>query len=209
MISVRDGSTHFVVSEKEALDSLITPFLRTFDLLQKHLNIDDADAFGTYLDLVKSLRERHTQRVDRVVAAKIARAKHKFADRYSHLDSETQREAFRRIEAALALDRYDEHEAQCPACGLAAVVSGQHQLESWEADIDRDGTATGAYPIVKLYADSFRCKACELNLEDADELAAAGLDVEIDIENVDPADFYDIDDEYDPADYANLYRPDM
>jgi hypothetical protein len=209
LISVRDGSTHFVVSSKEALQSLITPFLRSFDLLQKHLNLEDADVFGTYADLVKSLRERHTERVDQLVAAKKAHAKHKFAERYDHLDEDTRKEVFRRIEASLVLDGYDEVAVPCPACGLSAIVSGQHQLESWEADIDRDGTAMGAYPIVTLYADSFRCKACGLHLEGPDELTAAGLQVEIDLEDVDPTDFYIDIDEYDPGDYANWFREDV
>src|SRR5260370_35918775 len=43
LISVRDGSTHFLVSEGEALESLVVPYLASFILLHQRLELSDED----------------------------------------------------------------------------------------------------------------------------------------------------------------------
>src|SRR5207245_8049705 len=71
LISVRDGSTHFLVSEGEALESLVVPFLAAFVLFQQRLELSDEDVFGSYADLVSFVRENNSKAVDRKVVTKI------------------------------------------------------------------------------------------------------------------------------------------
>ena len=192
LISVRDGSTHFLVSEGEALESLVVPFLASFILLQQRLELSDEDVFGSYADLVSFVREKHTKEVDRRVAAKMARAKRAFQERYGHIDANARKVVLQAIDANIVLDKYDEQAMECPACARTGVISGQHELQRWEADVDEDGIAYG-YPVVTLFASEFKCPSCGLHLE-KDELAGAGLETELDVDAVDAEDFYDEDD---------------
>jgi hypothetical protein len=193
LISVRDGSTHYLASEADALESLVIPFLATFLLLQQQLELSDEEVFGSYADLVSFVREKHTKEVDRKMATKIARAKHTFEARYAYLDADARNVVLRAIEANITLDKYDEQTKPCPACNSAGVISGQHKFQSWEADVDEDG-GTYPYPVVTLFAYQFKCPACGLQLEGDNELVAAGLETALDVENADPEDFVDEDD---------------
>ena len=195
LISVRDGATHFLVSEREAVESLVIPFLACFQLLQERLELADDDVFGSYGDLVKSAREKHSKEVDRKVAAKIARAKHAFEERYGHIDEKARELVLTTIAGNIALAKYDELAAPCPACNSTGVLSGQHEFLGWEADdVDDEGHATGAYPNVVLFANAFKCRICGLQLNGSDELVAVGLESEVEVEDVDPWDFHDEDD---------------
>lgn len=187
LISVRDGSTHYVASESDALESLVIPFLGTFLLLQQHLELSDDDVFGSYADLVSFVREKHTKEVDRKVATKIARAKHAYEERYGHLDPEARRMALRANEANIALVKYDEQTATCPACDNPGVISGQHEFQEWEQD------EAGVYPVVTLFASDFRCPTCGLHLQTSAELVAAGLEYMLDVEDAETEDFAEDD----------------
>jgi hypothetical protein len=189
LISVRDGTTHYL-AEAEALESLVIPFLTTFLLLQQQLELSDEDVFGSYAELVSFVRESHTKEVDRKIATKIARARHMFESRYAHLNADSRKVVLRAIEANITLDKYDEQTIRCPACDSAGVISGQHKLESWEADVDEDG-GTYAYPVVTLFAYQFKCPVCGLHLEGDHELFAAGLETALGVENADPEDFWE------------------
>jgi hypothetical protein len=197
LISVRDGSTHFLVSEREALESLVIPYLASLLLLQQRLGLSDDVAFGSYAELVTSLREKHTEEVDRTVAAKVARARHTFEERYGHLDPKALTVVLHSIEAGIVLDKYDQQTAPCPACDSTAVISGQHEFQGWEADdYDDEGFPNGAYPVVKLFVGSLNCPTCGLELDGSDEVAAAGIETVIDVEDVKAEDFYDPPDDY-------------
>lgn len=206
LISVRDGSTHYLVSNREALESLVVPFLAFFQLLQQQLGLSDEDVFGSYAALVNSVRAKHSQAVDRKVASKIARAKHAFQERYGHFDATSLKLVLQTIQANIALDGYDEQTTPCPACGTTAVISGQHEFQRWDVDFDEEGNAEGATPVVTLWASEFKCPTCDLQLE-FDELSAAGLEIELEVENADADDFIDPDFEYDPGDWHDRYGP--
>ena len=47
---------------------------------------------------------------------------------------------------------------------------------------------------VVLFANTFKCRICGLQLNGSDELVAAGLESEVEVEDVDPWDFHDEDD---------------
>jgi hypothetical protein len=58
-----------------------------------------------------------------------------------------------------------------------------------------------------LFASEFQCPTCGLHLE-ADQLPAAGLETEFDVEDAEADDFIDPDDEYEPDDWADRHWPD-
>jgi len=86
--------------------------------------------------------------------------------------------------------KYRDELVVCPACEHLGVTSGDYDLD-WEVDYDENGSTSGGYPVVTLETATFACNVCGLNLEDASELKAAGLQDSIGIEDVDPADFYE------------------
>jgi hypothetical protein len=89
-----------------------------------------------------------------------------------------------------ATEKYRDELVVCPACEHLGVASGNYDLE-WDVDYDRDGSLSGASPVVTLKPSTFVCNVCGLNLDDSSQLKAAGLEDSINIEDVDPADFYE------------------
>jgi len=138
---------------------------------------------ATHLD--KSLAE-----VNRVIADRIARARTEYEHKYGTLDDVHVQSIVRSVEGAYGAEGYENQLAECPACGNLGMLSGGFDVD-WEADFDRDGTPTGAYPIVTLTPSTFDCHHCNLELNGAGELKAAGFGDQINIEDVDPSDFYD------------------
>lgn len=58
-------------------------------------------------------------------------------------------------------------------------------------DYEREGTIASAHPVVTMTPSGFSCGFCDLSLDGAAELKASGLSTTVDIEDVDPADFYE------------------
>jgi hypothetical protein len=188
IIDARDGSAHFLVSNRRALEGLVVPFLAVLATLQNRLGATDSIVFGQYAELVAALRKEHTKRVDRIVSAKIARARRVFEERYSHLDEKGKSAVFSAIESGYLLTAYDELLIDCPACKHQAVISGDHEFQGWVPDGDE---GMGAYPEVQLFANALKCGVCGLHLDGDDELEALDLPTILDVEDVDPSDFYE------------------
>ncbi len=103
--------------------------------------------------------------------------------------------------------RYDEHSISCPVCANDAILSGWHEVTDWEADIGRHGNPEGAYPIVTLHGDSLRCDVCGLNLNSREKLEVAGVETEVELEDIDPGDFLEQIEEWediDPEDFGGV-----
>jgi hypothetical protein len=114
----------------------------------------------------------------------------KYEEKYGSLDPEHSSGIIKSIESGYILEPYTDQLAECPACGNQGVLSGSIDVE-WQADFDRDGEPEGAYPIVTLTPSNFFCKLCDLELDGSAELKAAGFGEAIQVEDVNPSDFYD------------------
>src|SRR4029077_9763249 len=101
-----------------------------------------------------------------------------------HFEPNTLTGVLQTIEAGIVLEKYAQQMMQCPACEGNGIISGQIGVQDWEQD------EAGAHPSALLFAYEFRCPTCGLHLE-KDELASAGLETELDVENVEPEDFYE------------------
>jgi hypothetical protein len=201
LLEVRDGSTHFLISDRDAVESLIVAWLAAMRVVQDALGADDAKAFGSYAETARAVREEHADRVERIVSAKIARAQKAFDERYRDLDASALTVILTAIAASISLDGYDEQVAECPACRKSGVIGGQHEFQEWIADYDvegGEGYVSGVYPRVSLFTTHFRCPVCGLRLEGADELEAAKLETILDVEEARTEDFVEPDeDRYD------------
>jgi hypothetical protein len=135
--------------------------------------------------------------VDLRVGALLLKAKASFAERFRGMDEKLRDSLIKSIISSYRLVQYDEALIKCPACDNDAVASGAHEVVDWEADFDREGNPEGAYPVVELFADSFQCSVCRLKLASSDELKAAGIEPAIELEDINPEDFYESEQDHD------------
>jgi hypothetical protein len=137
--------------------------------------------------------------VDRglAVAEYLAAARLLFEDRYGRLDAEVRSAVLAGIEDSYNPTKYDDDLVDCPACTGRAITHGSYDV-TWEPDWDyADGESyiAGAYPVVTYAPGYLKCNVCGLELDGEDQLRAAGIADSWQLEDVDPADFYEADEE--------------
>lgn len=166
-------------------------FLVSTSLVSGDLGIDRAEFFGEYEQLVATHLDDSLADANREVAEKVALAKATFERRYSALDEKMIELVRKTVELGYPVDKYERILFECPACENNGLLSGTYDVD-WEADYDDEsGLATNAYPVVTMTASGFSCGFCDLRLDGAAELTASGLPSRVDIQNVDPSDFYE------------------
>lgn len=188
----RNSTIHLgEVPEAEA-KQLFRTYLAGSSAVAKGLELKPEDIFGEFAGMVSKQLDESSAEVQLVVAEKLARAKDDFQVRYAGLNPEQLKTLVNVIEAGYKnkMDKYYNELVDCPSCKHQGVASGDFELDS-EVDVDRDGSISGGYLIVTLTPATFLCDVCGLDLKDPSELKAAGLPNSIDIEDVDPADFYE------------------
>jgi hypothetical protein len=135
------------------------------------------------------------------VQERIAKAQIGFENRFADVEESVKKMIVDTIIKSYVFGQYDDEPTDCPVCGNIAVLSGTPEVMEWRAEYDREGNPENAYPIVELSGDSFKCNVCGLTLDSFEELEAAGVEILVPIEDVDPSDFYD-----DPFDGYDYYR---
>lgn len=103
-----------------------------------------------------------------------------------------------------AVSEVDEVVTPCPVCQFGARVSGTVDWESQD-------TEYGPAPCWCLDADDFRCGRCGLRLHSADEIEAAGLDLQYEVEppeyEPDPDELDDLRQSWEEDDSGGLSSP--
>ena len=193
----RNSTIHLGEVPKAEVKQLFRAYLAGSSALAIGLELKPKEVFGEFTDMVLKQLDESLAEVQRVVAEKIARSKDDFRLRYSALDSDQLKALVNVIESGnqINMEKYRDELVVCPACEHMGVTTGDYDLD-WDVDIDRYGDIQGGSPIVTLKPLIFICNVCGLTLDDASELKAAGLEVSINIEDVDPADFYEEPDPY-------------
>src|SRR5712692_1022431 len=163
--------------------------LAATSLIVDEMGTTRQDFFGEFAELVAAHLDKTLAEVNRAVAEKLARARTTFQQRYGALDRGHLEVVAKAVEGGYPLTKYEDELIECPSCGKLGMTSGSFDVE-WEVDYDEDGTAAGGYPVVTLTPSVFICNLCDLTLDDASELKAAALGKPINIEDVDPSDFY-------------------
>jgi hypothetical protein len=177
--------------EKEIFNA----FLSSTVLIIDDMGITRKKYFEEYEGLVATHLDKSLAETQREVAGKMALASTTFAERFAILHPEAMELVAKSIEGTYPVEKYELILFECPVCKYRGLLSGTHEVE-WEADHGMEGNMEGAYPIVTLNASGFTCGFCELELNGAAELVAAGIPSRVGIEDVDVEDFYE--------DYSNL-----
>ena len=163
------------------------PFLKAAEYLREELGVSREEYWGDFVATVMSALEERVEEAKLTAENALARARADFTRRYGHLDEEARGAVLHAIEAGYDPTKYEEDLVACPACGTDALVSGAAEVH-WEQDDE-----TSASFIATFVPGGLRCRSCDLELDGEDELRAAGVEGSWDINDADPADFYEPD----------------
>ncbi len=200
LANIRSGLIHLGDHNAELAKQVFIPYLKYVTIILKALNIDSKDFFGEFSDITNSNIKDSRQEIDIQVQTGLAKARSDFKQRFQGMEKKVAKGIIKTLEESYVVTKYEEKNTQCPACESLGVASGSTEVESWEADFDENGNAEDAYPIVKLHCDFFKCRVCGLKLDSSEALESAGIEPCTDLEDVNPADFYD--------DYDDMYEDD-
>lgn len=194
LADARNGVAH-IGREADGLDrTVVVPFVRACEVLLPTLALSREDFWGDYIETIDARLSTVENDALVRVADKLTRARAAYAQKFSDLEQHLVNQVLTLITENYAFEKYESRIIECPACSNEALQAGYFNFE-WEADYEHEGRdeyTIHAYPKVTVIGDFVRCGACGLELEGADELRAA--DVEITWEEIgDPADFYEPD----------------
>jgi hypothetical protein len=185
----RNSATHLGEIVDTERKEIFHAFIASTSLVADEMGIPRREFFGEYAELVATQLDKSAKEVNRLVAERIARAKTNYQQKYGTLDRVHLESIVKSIESSYVRFRYEDELVACPACGHNGLVNGSFDVD-WEVDYDRDGTPEGGYPVVILTPTDFTCNVCGLSLANTSELKAAGLGERLQIEDVDPTDFF-------------------
>lgn len=192
LADARNGVLHFGECEAEMAKQVFVPYLKCTKVLLEAIGVDFEKYFGEFHKFVTTMLLESAKEIDVEVERLITKAKSNFQKKFKEIPGPTRKNIIQTVIDNYVLDKYNEVLTECPVCKNDGVVSGSHEVVSWEAEFDRDGSPEGAYPIVELYADSFKCNICGLALDTSAELEAAGIETVIKLNDVDSNDFIEL-----------------
>ncbi|MFE9336033.1 hypothetical protein [Streptomyces sp. NPDC007063] len=168
LADARNGVAHAAVCEAGGVQEALAIAMRSVDPLLTELELDPDEYWSPYRDLHDQLIDQHAKAVRVSLAAKLARARDVFAQRFGHLD---ERERSLVLQAGTRLYSEKPECRDCPACGVRHLLDGDVVI----------GTANGDDAVLFVPA-SFDCPVCGLELdgEEFQELADLAQPVVLD-----------------------------
>lgn len=198
LIDVRDGIVHIgFLSDANTRESLIA-FLRYSNALYDELDVSLNGRWGEHGELVHSLISQSLTEIEHEVQRKIAAAKVHHHELMAKIPTtrrqlvryDKQRESYYTIDLLPGEERIVT--IACPACNHAiANCTGVTEI-NFNADIPGEGDTQiiSPYAFRLFRANRLVCGACELSLDNPDELKAAGMQTSwILDETVDPSEY--------------------
>lgn len=203
LMEIRNGVVHLSSSPPADLDSLLTAFLGAVEQILTVLSVDRVEFWGTLSVLVQHRLADHANEVRAQVEEKVEAAKVRYKKQFASFSAD-QLQALRSVTVAThaaSPERFGSDQAttlvDCPACGSPAFVTGSLDV-SWELEEMSWLGHVGFHPF------SFRCPACELELE-GEQVLEAGVEPDAP-RDVSP---YDISDPPDLFDVEGLRDEDL
>jgi hypothetical protein len=186
LVAARNGSIH-VGTAGQARD-VLTDSLTLLNTFLDALDLPAEQLYGDYGSTARVLVTEHQSAVEKTVAEKMARARHKLIEMENTLTSEAfdaatnEMERQARFDAEVNLSPEDGAlEQSCPECGSQGMLCGWLELDP-VVDWDHEPMGGGQYraiPVgswdVFLHPREFFCTVCGLTLSDRQELGATGL----------------------------------
>jgi hypothetical protein len=189
ILEARNGVMHLLGADRRLVNAAMAPWIHGMDELARYLSLSAQSVFGNQAETAASIGAQSLQDSQIRVAGKLIRARETLEERFGSLSPRGRDGALAAIDAAYQLIAYDETLVQCPACERQAKLVGHHELAGWHVDYDDEGYPQSRWPEVYLYPEQLACLVCALRLDGEDELTAAGVSLEIELEHVDGSDF--------------------
>lgn len=194
-IERRDQSVHMGVFTKPTDEELLTHAAAFVEAVNGLLRQTPEEFWTDLAGLAEGLvaEERDVVRVR--VLKKMADARDCLA-----LLSEEQRDVFEDA----AIEFFEDHKAdhpelvvvKCPVCGKDALVAGELTDDGEPVWDHREREPVGWAPEINTVVTQFECKVCRFDLDNAEEVAAAGLPAKVANEHADPHLLYEPDDDW-------------
>ncbi|MFF2512761.1 hypothetical protein [Streptomyces sp. NPDC058086] len=174
LIELRNGVAHFEAGTPNDSDPLAT-FARVTNQLLDHLQIDHQEYWDNWIDIVRIAINELIEKVERDVSRRIQQARYRLEERFDDLPdgsllsfaSLKERSTHYGVWIDNNSDLVINHRRPCPACDHAGVlVTGRPVM------ISQNGPGMAE-------AVQFWCGVCDLALEGAEALKAAGFDIEV------------------------------
>jgi hypothetical protein len=176
---VRNGVVHLGQLDPGEVRSTLVPFLKACQLILTEMEIDTKSFWGPLTPEVEDRLAQSREEAETLAAAAVRAAKGTFRGRFQSMDDSWRKQVLTMIVESYELNNIERQLRDCPACSTKALLEGTIDVD-YEVDFDySDGQAwiAGAYPTEVIFIPkSFRCKACGLHLEDADQLFYVGID---------------------------------
>lgn len=178
LIDIRNGVVH-AAEDTEVEERILTAFVQEADSLLEDLDRAREDFWGGQLPVVKALLADASNELQHRVQVKLAAAEAMIERRY-----QTEGEAV--ISALRAFSKSGPRTAEqefydCPVCGSGGIATGSHNI--WGPL----GEPTGI-PMLDaedwFTAQQFHCPVCNLRLDSAAEIDAAGMETAWEVEDV-------------------------
>jgi len=206
VVNARNGSVH-VGSQSEAHQVLVDCLTLIAEFV-KTLQHPAGGLYGDHKGTAAVLLAQHKNDVERTVAERMARARHRLTELENQLADAGAFEAATNELETKSRDTADGMldptqgavPRRCPECGSAGMLYGDVDLignADWEVEPlgggHYDSYLVGGWDIT-LHPRGFFCAVCELHLDDRQELAAAGVSTE----SIEPS-LGELGDAFDPS----------
>lgn len=176
LVAARNGVLHMGKRQDATADASITALAHAVQVIAKRIGRSEEAFWGSYAEAVAQRLDAQGSALARLIADRRAQA----LVTVQGIPPDQRRLLGSVATSVLETQAPDSrHEQQlCPVCETPGLASGELVVEWFpeEDSHDSDGWMT-AEPIPVFFADRFQCFVCRLELEDAQELEAAGMDV--------------------------------
>lgn len=177
VLAARNGVLHVGQTEGDA-GRVLAAVAAAAEVLLPEIGKDARSLWGNYREAVMGRLDGQRSETAHRVADRIAQSREDWEVSRKRHGIEGLNALREMAEARLA--DFDEIRAECPACGAPALLTGDVEVEEapnydWDG---REWSLQGVSLAPFVLPTAFRCLACGLRLDGADELEAAGFSID-------------------------------
>ncbi len=189
LIEARNGTVHLGEESGVLFARVVGSFDHLVSETAAGLGLTREDVLGKYAQLFDELRDKAKTEVEQRVSKRVFAAKTRFTERFGDLESGAldslapvlESETNEMLEAWSGYEDVGTTSFECPACTRWGVAGCFKEREAkFEKDEDGMGYAWHEVTLLPAY---FLCRYCGLQLEDQDEIQAAGIPDKLDGED--------------------------
>ncbi|MDL4815988.1 hypothetical protein [Actinomadura opuntiae] len=184
LTAIRNMTLHVGQHQKDDIRDLLAAYLRLANELFGEMKVPDSERWGKHTDLVESLISKSLDEIERRVAQRIAQVKYKLDSWLSKIPEEMRQSVLDRQQAMATPEVHELQDwvaAKCPVCGQGEALYVGDLIFNPDIHIDAHGRHDVDGGMYELFVERFTCGACGFEAIGAEELAAADLEIVLDV----------------------------